>query len=51
MEDIDTVYERLKDIYDKLVNKEKSKEYDEMYIQSKNAQHITKNLHNKIEKY
>ena len=31
MEDIDVVYERLEDIYDKLGNKEKSKEYDEKW--------------------
>ena len=31
MEDINVVYERLEDIYDKLGNKEKSKEYDEKW--------------------
>ncbi len=31
MEDIEVVYERLEDIYDKLGNKEKSKEYDEKW--------------------
>ena len=31
MEDMDAVYERLENLYDKLGNKEKAKEYDEKW--------------------